>query len=140
MSTCSTFKQELSKQIHFTIFYLPVLTMVLDCRQVVPDYPTIHESMCPARYPKTHAPLVPRHKQDQPITLLSRGPGPCPNLDSKPPHLSPGLSVVLRPSPSSPPISRSKKSQNPRQQINEPLKALVWFWLIDETLSANLVY
>ena len=21
-----------------------------------------------------------------------------------------------------------------------PLKALVWFWLIDETLSANLVY
>jgi len=22
----------------------------------------------------------------------------------------------------------------------DPLKALVWFWLIDETLSANLVY
>ena len=24
--------------------------------------------------------------------------------------------------------------------VQRPLKALVWFWLIDETLSANLVY
>ena len=24
--------------------------------------------------------------------------------------------------------------------LNTALKALVWFWLIDETLSANLVY
>ena len=34
--------------------------MVLDRRQVVPDYPTIRESMCPAGYPETHAPLVPQ--------------------------------------------------------------------------------
>ena len=34
--------------------------MVLDYRQVVPDYPTIRESMCPAGYPETHAPLVPQ--------------------------------------------------------------------------------
>ena len=27
-----------------------------------------------------------------------------------------------------------------RQNWNAYLKALVWFWLIDETLSANLVY
>ena len=33
--------------------------MVLDHRQVIPDYPVIHESMCPDRYPETHAPLVP---------------------------------------------------------------------------------
>ena len=32
--------------------------MVLDCRQVVPDYSAIHESMCSAEYPKTYAPLV----------------------------------------------------------------------------------
>ena len=24
--------------------------------------------------------------------------------------------------------------------LSGPIKALVWFWLIDETLSANLVY
>ena len=55
--------------------------------------------------------LYPRHKQDQPITLLSRGLGPRPNLDSKPPLLSPGLSAVLRPPPSPPPISRFGKSR-----------------------------
>ena len=27
-----------------------------------------------------------------------------------------------------------------RKMVNGQLKALVWFWLIDETLSANLVY
>ena len=27
-----------------------------------------------------------------------------------------------------------------REQCAERVKALVWFWLIDETLSANLVY
>ena len=26
-----------------------------------------------------------------------------------------------------------------RKMVNGQLKALVWFWLIDETLSANLV-
>ena len=28
----------------------------------------------------------------------------------------------------------------PTPGARSPLKALVWFWLIDETLSANLVY
>ena len=28
----------------------------------------------------------------------------------------------------------------PADAINPQVKALVWFWLIDETLSANLVY
>ena len=45
---------------HFTIFHTLVLTTVLDYKQVVLDYPAIHESMCPARYPKTYAPLVPQ--------------------------------------------------------------------------------
>jgi hypothetical protein len=58
---------------------------------------TIRESMCPAGYPEKHTPcLYPRHKQDQPVPLLSRGPGPRPNWDSKPQHCRPGLSVVLR--------------------------------------------
>ena len=35
--------------------------------------------------PKHMPHLYPRHKQDQHIPLLSRGPGPRPNLDSKPP-------------------------------------------------------
>ena len=45
---------------HFIIFYILVLTTVLDCRQVVPDYSAIRELMCPAGYPETHAPLVPQ--------------------------------------------------------------------------------
>ena len=57
---------------------------------------------------------------DRPTTLLSWGPGPRPNLDSKPPLLSPGLSDVLRPPPSPPPISQSGKSRNPRQESNKP--------------------
>ena len=34
----------------------PVLTTVPDCRQVIPDYPMIRESMCPAGYPKNTRP------------------------------------------------------------------------------------
>ena len=34
--------------------------MVPDYRQVIPDYPVIHESMCPAGYPETHALLIPQ--------------------------------------------------------------------------------
>ena len=54
------FQARIEQKIHFTTFHLPVLTTVLDYRQAVPDYPTIHESMCPAGYPKTHALLVPQ--------------------------------------------------------------------------------
>ena len=57
-----------------------------------------------------------------------------PNLIPSPPLHSTALSDRRRPAPSpaSPPGSRSAGLA--------PLKALVWFWLIDETLSANLVY
>ena len=34
--------------------------MVLDLRQVIPDFLTIRESMPSAGYPKIHAPLVPK--------------------------------------------------------------------------------
>ena len=47
-------------------------------------------------------------------------PGPRPNLDSKPPLLSPGLSVVQGPPPSPSPISRSGKCWNQWQESNEP--------------------
>jgi hypothetical protein len=61
----------------------------------------------PAGYPEKHTSrLYPRHKQDQLISLLSRGPGLRLNLDSKPPHLRPGLSAALRP----PPMSTSNQS------------------------------
>ena len=53
---------------------------------------------------------VPATGVNQPATLLSRGLGPYPNLDPKPLLLSSGLNVVLRPPPSLPPISWSKKS------------------------------
>ena len=34
----------------------------------------------------------------------------------------------------------SSRSSPRARQWSAQLKALVWFWLIDETLSANLVY
>ena len=55
-----------------------------------------------AGYPETHAPFVPQAQtrvQDHPIPLLSRGPGLRLNLNSKPPHLRPGLNMVFRPPP-----------------------------------------
>ena len=104
----------------FIHFHLPVLTMVLDHRKVIPYHTTIREPMYPSWVPQKHMPhLYPRHKQDQPITLLSRGLGPRPNLDSKPLLLSPGLSAAQGPPPSPPPINRSGKSRNPRQESNE---------------------
>jgi hypothetical protein len=75
--------------------------MVLDHSQVVPSHKNgdSRTNVSQLGTPK-HAPhLYPRHKQDQPIPLLSWGPGLYPNLDSKPPHLRPGLSVVLRHKP-----------------------------------------
>ena len=42
----------------------------------------------------------------------------------------PGETVLL-------PTSRSSKKEGGPEKA---VKALVWFWLIDETLSANLVY
>ena len=31
-------------------------------------------------------------------------------------------------------------SKNSAQRTSSPVKALIWFWLIDKSLSANLVY
>jgi hypothetical protein len=50
---------------------------LLRCQSVVKSYrhaeTVIRESMCPTRYPKKHTPrLYPRHKQDQPVPLLSQ--------------------------------------------------------------------
>jgi hypothetical protein len=46
----------------------------------------IHKSMYPSWVtPKHTSHLYHRHKQDQPVLLLSRGPGPYSNLESKPP-------------------------------------------------------
>jgi hypothetical protein len=64
--------------------------------------------------------LYSRHKQDQPIPLLSRGPGPCPNLDSSPYTWDP-VSVWYSDLHIFPPlINQSEKSQNLRQESNKP--------------------
>ena len=105
-----------SNQNHFTILHLPVLATVLDYRQVVLDRQRF-TNQCAQLGTLKHMPhLYHRHKEDQPTTLRSRGLGPHLNLDSKPPLLSLRLSAVLRPPPSPPPISRSRKSQNPWQE------------------------
>ena len=113
VSTCSTFKQELSNQIHFITFRLLVFfTMVLDTKQAIPDHPTIHESMPPAMYPENTCPTcTPGTSRTNPSPSCLGCLGPRPNLDSKPPLLSPELSAVQGPPPSPPPISRSRKSQ-----------------------------
>ena len=36
--------------------------------------------------------------------------------------------------------TRAARERGPRYAAHGRVKALVWFWLIDETLSANLVY
>ena len=100
-ATCTTFKQGLSNENHFIFFHILVLTTVLDHSQVVPSHRkgNSRTNVSQLGTLKHMSHLYPRHKQDQPISLLSRGLGPRPNLDSKPPHLRPGLNMVLRPSP-----------------------------------------
>jgi hypothetical protein len=89
----------LSNQNHFSIFQLPVLTMMPERSQVIPSRRNGDLRInVPSWVPRKHTPrLHPRHKRDQPVPLLSRVPGPRPNLDSKLPHLRPGLNAVLRP-------------------------------------------
>ena len=104
---------------HFTSFYISVHITVLDHRQVVPDYLAIRESMGPIGYPKTHAPLVPQAQvgpTHHSTVKGSRFPSKL-GLQAPTPE-SRTLSVV--PPPSSSPISRFGKSQNPRQESNEP--------------------
>ena len=108
----STFKQELSNQFHFITFHLSVLTTVLDRSQAVLDCPAIRESMPSARYPKNTCPACTLGtSRTNPSPSCPGCPGPRPNLDSKPPLLSPGLSAVQGPPPSPPLISQSGKSQ-----------------------------
>jgi hypothetical protein len=95
---------------------MPVLTTVPD---VVKPYYHIETAICKpiclAGYPEKHTPcLYPRHKRDQPVPLLSRVLGPYPNLDSKPPHLRPGLNVVLRLSPISASSQSVQKEMKPK--------------------------
>ena len=101
VSTCSTFKQGLSNQNHFTIFHLPVFTTVLEHSQFIPSHKNgdLRINVSQLSTLKHMPRLYPRYKQDQPIPLLSWGLGPRPNLDSKPPHLRPGLGMVFRPPP-----------------------------------------
>ena len=98
----------------FSIFHLSssVLTTVLGHRRAVPDFPTIRESMSPAGYPKNTRPAcTPGISRTNPSPSCPGCPGPRPNLDSKPPPLSPRLSAVQGPPPPPLPISQSGKSR-----------------------------
>ena len=92
----------------FSIFHLSssVLTTVLDTKQAIPDCPAIHESMPLAGCPENTRPACTPGTSRTNQSLSSSGcSGPHPNLNSKPPLLSPGLSVVQGPPPSPLPIS-----------------------------------
>ena len=75
------------------------------------DSTAIREPMCPAGcLENTRLACTPGTSRTNPPLSCPGCPGPRPNLDSKPPPLNPGLSVVQGP-PSPPlPISRSGKS------------------------------
>ena len=76
------------------------------------DSAAIRESMSPAGYPKNTCPSCTLGtSRTNPSPSYPGCLGPRPNLDSKPPLLSLGLSVVQGPPPSPPPISRSGKSR-----------------------------
>jgi hypothetical protein len=84
---------------------------LLRCQSIVKLYrhaeTVIHESMCLAGYPEKHTPrLYPRHKQDQPVPLLSRVSRSPSKLGLLAPALEAGLNAVLRP----PPIPASNQS------------------------------
>jgi hypothetical protein len=75
VSTYAISKQELSNSEPF--LYLFICQFLLWCQSVVKPYrhaeTVIRESMCLAGYLEKHMPrLYPRHKQDQPVPLLSR--------------------------------------------------------------------
>ena len=68
--------------------------------------------MPPAGYLKNTCPAcTPGTSRTNPLPSYPGCPGPCPNLDSKPPLLSPRLSAVQGPLPSPSPISQSGKSR-----------------------------
>ena len=88
------------------------------------DSAAIPESMSPAGYPENTCPACTLGtSRTNPSPSCPGCPGPCPNLDTKPPLLSPGPSAVQGPTPlNQNPDSRSKKSQNPRQESNKSSK------------------
>jgi len=66
----------------------------------------------PSWVPRKHMPrLYPGTSRTNPPLSYPGCPGPRPNLDSKPPHLNPGLSAAQGPPPPPLPISRSGKSR-----------------------------
>ena len=76
----------------------------------------IHEPMYPNWVPQnTRSPFVPQAQTRSTHSTLSRGPDPRPNLDSKPPHLKPDLSMVLRPPPF--PASNQSAQKEPEPTI-----------------------
>ena len=90
----------MSNQFHFITFHLSVLTMVLDTKQAIPDRSAIHESMPLAGYPKNTCPACTLGTSRTNLSpSYPRCLGLHPNLDSKPPLLSPRLSVVQGPPP-----------------------------------------
>ena len=118
------FQARVEQSVPFLLLSLSVLTTVLNTRQAIPDRPAIRESMCPAGCPENTRPACTLGtSRTNPSLSCPRCLGPRLNLDSKPPLLSLRLSVVLRPPPSPPPISRSRKSWNPRQESNEPSRS-----------------
>ena len=68
--------------------------------------------MSPTGYPENTCPACTQGtSMTNPSPSCPGCPGPRPNLDSKPPLLSFGLSAVQGPPPPPPPISRSRKSR-----------------------------
>ena len=107
-----------SDSLFHSIFHLSVLTMVLDTKQAVPGCPAIRESMPLAEYPKNTRPACTLGTSTTiPSTSCPGCLGPYPNLDSKPPPLSPGLSVVQGPPPPPLPISRSGESWSSKPSL-----------------------
>ena len=84
------------------------------------DSTAIHKSMSPAGYLENTCPACTLGtSRTNPSPSYLGCPGPHPNLDFKPPLLSPGLSAMQGPPPSPPPINRSRKSRNPPQESNK---------------------
>ena len=104
----------------FTTFHLLVLTTVLNHRQVIPYHTAIREPMYPSWVPQNTclACTLGTSKTNPPLSY--QGVQVPSKLRLQAPLLSPRLSMVLRPPPSLPSISRSRKSWNPRQESNEP--------------------
>jgi hypothetical protein len=101
---------------------------VLQCESIVKPYRhveiAIRKSMCLAGYPKKYiSRLHSRHKQDQPILLLSRVLGPRLKLDSKPHTWGPTSKWCLDLHLSLPPINQSRKSRSPWKESNKPSRS-----------------